>query len=95
MSTARFAIAFAPFIALLALGFGALQMYTSFLAFQRGNWQFGLFYLLFGIGGVALAMALWSARKKFEKLRNDEEAGGDGGDGGAGGGGAGGESRGS
>lgn len=80
MRPARYAISFAPFIAALAIGFAALHLWTSFLAFQRGNWQFGVFYLVFGIGGVAMAMALWRVRKRFDLLQKERQGPGGEGD---------------
>ena len=71
MSTSRYAIAFAPLIAILAFTFAVLQLWTSFVAFRMGNWQFGLFYAVFGIGGIALAIALMRVRFRFGKDSRD------------------------
>lgn len=62
----RFALAFAPLLAILALGFGALQMYAAYEAARLGSVPFALIYGLMGVGGVALAVALWSVRRRMK-----------------------------
>jgi hypothetical protein len=46
--------------------FGANYVYWGIVAFQRGNLPFALFYGLFGLGGVVLAVALW---RVWQQLR--------------------------
>jgi len=74
MSATRYAIALAPLIAILAFTFAILQLWTSFVAFRMGNWQFGLFYVVFGIGGIALAIALMRVRFRFGKELKDRDS---------------------
>ena len=61
----RFALALTPLLVVLAFGFGGLQLYTAVAALRVGNFPFAAIYALMGIGGVALGIALWRARKKF------------------------------
>jgi hypothetical protein len=63
----RFSLAFAPLLALLALGFGAIQLYAAVVSARTGNLPFTLIYGLMGVGGVALAMGLWSVRRRMNR----------------------------
>ena len=46
--------------------FGANYVYWGLTAFRRGNVGFGIFYGLFGLGGVVLGLALW---RVWQQLR--------------------------
>ncbi len=51
-------------LALTAL-FGAFYVYWGVIALGRGNLPFALFYGLFGLGGVALSVAIWRVWKQL------------------------------
>ena len=56
---------FLPIAALFTGGFGLYYLYVAALALARGNPPFALFYALYGLGGVALAVALWRAWRQL------------------------------
>lgn len=47
----------------LTASIGLYQFYPAALAAGARNWPFALFYSVFGIAGLALARALWTARR--------------------------------
>ena len=66
-SSARFALVFAPLLALLAVGFGAFQLYEAFVWLRSGGFVIGVIYALMGVGGFALGIALWSVRRRMKR----------------------------
>jgi hypothetical protein len=68
MRFARIIAAIAPLLAALTLAFGGLHLYYGIVAARAGNWPFALFYAVFGIAGIALAVALWRVRRQISQL---------------------------
>lgn len=64
MQLARIMIAIAPLLAVITTVFGAVQIYVGIVAARAGSLALGLFYGAFGIGGIALGMALLRLRKQ-------------------------------
>jgi hypothetical protein len=48
-----------PFLAAVAMGMALFYLYGASVALRQGNTGFALFYAAFGLGGIALGMALW------------------------------------
>ena len=53
-----------PLFALITIAFALLQLFSGGLAFREGQMAMGAFYCLMGVGGGALATALWRARSR-------------------------------
>ncbi len=56
---ARLALRLAPVIAAGAALIAVYYLFVAGLALSRGNTPFGLFYLVYAIAGMALAVSLW------------------------------------
>jgi hypothetical protein len=56
---------FLPIATLFTGGFGVYYLYVSMLALGRGNRPFALFYAVYGLGGILLAVSLWRARRQL------------------------------
>jgi hypothetical protein len=61
----RYALALTPILVILAFGFAGIQLYYALALLRAGNFPFAGIYSLMGIGGIALGIALWRARRKF------------------------------
>lgn len=70
----RFALYFLPATGAAAAVVGVLYGWIGIQAIRGGAGWFGVLLLVFGIGGMALGMALWNAWRKFvERVRNTNE----------------------
>jgi hypothetical protein len=58
-----------PVAALFTGGFGLYYAWWGVIAFRRGNAPFALFYAVYGLGGVVLALALWRAARQLRRPR--------------------------
>ena len=58
---------FLPIAVLFTGGFGLYYLYVASLALGRGNRPFALFYALYGLGGVALAVSLWRVWRQHRR----------------------------
>ena len=54
-----------PLAAVLTGAFGLYYLFLGGMVARRGNLPFALFYILFGVGGLSLATALWRARHQL------------------------------
>jgi hypothetical protein len=71
----RLALSLAPILVALTFGFALYYAYGAALAARAGNWPFVAFYVVLGIGGVALGMALL---RSYRRIRADVRRGRDG-----------------
>ena len=55
--------ALVPLLALLTGCFALYQLWVAGLALRLRNYPFAAFYLLFGLGGLAVCSALWRHRR--------------------------------
>ena len=62
---ARLTYRLTPVLAAATLVFALLYLWAGVSALRQGNVPFAAFYGLFAMGGLALATALWSTRKKI------------------------------
>ncbi len=53
-----------PPLVLLVTGFGAFHVYVATLSARQGQWPVALFYAVFGVAGLALAVGLWQLRRR-------------------------------
>jgi hypothetical protein len=53
-----------PLFALVTIAFALLQLFSGGIAFREGQMAMGAFYCLMGVGGCALATALWRGGRK-------------------------------
>jgi hypothetical protein len=60
-----------PLLVALVVVFAGYHVYAALFAMRRGNWPFAAFYALFSLAGLALARALWSARKQIDRKMRD------------------------
>lgn len=58
---------FLPVIGLFATLFGLFYLYLGVRTLLAGIIGMGIFLCVFGIAGIAMAVALWSAWRKFPK----------------------------
>ena len=56
-----------PLLVALVVVFAAYHVYAAIFAMRLGNWPFAAFYALFSLAGLALARALWTARKQIDQ----------------------------
>lgn len=70
----RLAISLAPFLIALTFGFAIFHAYAAAIAARAANWPFALFYLVLGIGGLALSLALLRA---YRRVRAQVRGGGE------------------
>jgi hypothetical protein len=68
----RFTVYFLPAIAVAAVVFGLFYAWTAFQTFRRGEIGVGVFLLVFGLGGVALGIAMWTTWRNI--VRQAREA---------------------
>lgn len=61
----RFSIIFLPFLAAFALVFGLYYLYAAVRLVQLGRAVEATLVFLFGVVGVALAVGIWVARRRF------------------------------
>jgi len=59
---------FLPLAFVFTGGFGVYYLYVSTLAYRRGNASFAVFYGLYGLGGVVLAVSLWRAWQQIRRI---------------------------
>ena len=52
-----------PVLALVTGCFALYQLWVAGIALRRANYPFAAFYLLFGLGGLAVSTALWRHRR--------------------------------
>ena len=57
----RLVIGLAPLLIALTFGFALYHAYLAAVMARAANWPFALFYLVLGIGGLALSLALLRA----------------------------------
>jgi hypothetical protein len=55
--------ALVPVLSLLTGCFALYQLWVAGLALRLRNYPFAAFYLLFGLGGLAVCTALWRHRR--------------------------------
>lgn len=68
----RFALYFLPATGAAAAVIGLFYGWIGIQAILAGAGWFGVLLLAFGVGGIALGMALWNAWRKFVgKVRSD------------------------
>jgi hypothetical protein len=72
--SARLLYRLVPLLVSVTLVFAAYHVYGAVLAARMGNWPFAAFYALFSLAGIALARALWSARKTIDRQMKDAAA---------------------
>lgn len=65
----RLLLVTAPFLAAVTAIFAAFALYSAALSAMRGSVGFALFNAAFGIGGLALAMALWQTWRRARASR--------------------------
>ena len=53
-----------PVFALVTIAFALLQLFSGGIALRAGQTAMGAFYCLMGVGGCALATALWRSGRK-------------------------------
>jgi hypothetical protein len=53
-----------PVFALVTIAFALLQLFSGGIALREGQLAMGAFYCLMGVGGCALATALWRGGRK-------------------------------
>ena len=68
----RFTVYFLPAIAVAAVVFGLFYAWTAFQTCRRGEIGVGVFLLVFGLGGVALGIAMWTTWRNI--VRQAREA---------------------
>lgn len=56
-----------PLLVALVVVFAAYHVYAAVFAIRLRNWPFAAFYALFSLAGLALARALWSARRQIDQ----------------------------
>ena len=66
---ARILFRLAPVLVLATVAFALLYLWAGVTALRQGNLPFAAFYGLFALGGIALANALWNARRKIAAAR--------------------------
>jgi uncharacterized membrane protein len=67
----RFTIYFLPAVAVAAAVFGAFYGWVGFLSLRRGEIGVGIFLVVFGIGGISLAAALWNTWRGIVRRARD------------------------
>ena len=72
--TARLLYRLVPLLVCVTLVFAAYHVYGAVLAARVRNWPFAAFYTVFSLAGLALARALWSARRFIERQMKDAAA---------------------
>jgi hypothetical protein len=60
----RFSLLLLPFLAAFALVFGLYYLYAAYRLVQAGRAVSAALFFVFGCVGVALAVAIWVARKR-------------------------------
>ena len=60
----RLSLVLLPFLAAFAMVFGLYYVYAAYRLMQLGRTMSAALVLLFGLMGVALAVAIWVARKR-------------------------------
>jgi hypothetical protein len=53
----------APIVALLTGAFALYQLWVAGVALRLERWGFAVFYLVFGLAGLAVTTALWRLRR--------------------------------
>jgi hypothetical protein len=61
----RLSLLLLPFLAAFALVFGLFYLYAAVRVMQSGRPMGALLLFLFGLVGVALAVGIWVARRRF------------------------------
>ena len=56
-----------PLLVAIVVVFAAYHAYAVVFAARRGAWAFAVFYGVFSVAGLALARALWNARKQIDR----------------------------
>jgi hypothetical protein len=74
--SARLLYRLVPLLVCVTLVFAAYHVYGAVLAARAHNWPFVVFYALFSLAGVALARALWSARRTIDRQMKEAAAAG-------------------
>jgi O-antigen/teichoic acid export membrane protein len=72
--SARLLYRLVPLLVCVTLVFAAYHVYGAVLAARAHNWPFVVFYALFSLAGVALARALWSARRTIDRQMKEAAA---------------------
>ena len=72
--SARLLYRLVPLFVCITLVFAAYHVYGAVLAARVRNWPFAAFYAVFSFAGLALARALWSARKSIDRQMKDAAA---------------------
>jgi len=68
----RLSIVLLPFLSAFALVFGLYYLYAAVRLVQLGRTMQAALVFVFGAVGVALAVGIWVARRRFrEQSRND------------------------
>jgi hypothetical protein len=61
----RYLIRMIPLLVAMTVALAGLQLYYGVASLYRHAWPFAALYLLCGIAGLALATALWRARRSL------------------------------
>ena len=72
--SARLLYRLVPVLVCVTLAFSLYHVYGVVLAARAGNWPFAVFYAVFSLAGVALALALWNARKSIDRRMSEDAA---------------------
>jgi hypothetical protein len=67
----RMSAYFLPVLAALATMFGFFYIYAAIRPLRTGDTGTAVFLLVFGFGGVALGVALWTTWRKFAIARRE------------------------
>lgn len=57
----------APILCLLTGAFALYQLWVAGIALRIQNWGFAVFYLVFGLAGLAVTTALWRMRLGIQR----------------------------
>ena len=71
---ARLVYRLVPLLVAVVVAFALYHAYAVVFAIRRGNVPFAIFYGLFSLAGLALARALWGARKQIDRQMRERAA---------------------
>ena len=66
----RLSLVLLPFLAAFALVFGLTYLWRGVILLRNGQMMAAGLFMVFGIVGIALAVAIWVARKRGRNVGN-------------------------